>query len=238
MTATAIDTTRWVCPACRATVADGSCAGCGREFPDVAGLPDLRVSADRYLDLPGERAKAERLAGLAPDLDLKGLAEAYYAMTPDVEPRRRGFYLNHILGAEARGRALASLLPRSGRILEVGCGTGGLLAAGRRMGLTIEGSDVALRWLVVARRRLDDLGLTARLVAASAERLPYPDASFDAVVADSVLEHLDDPGQALREWAAGAPAWRKPPGLVAQSPHADGRPSRPTLGPGAGSRDG
>ena len=199
--AATIGTSELVCPACRASLVEGSCAGCGRGFPIVAGLPDLRVSSDRFLDLPGERAKAERLAGLAPELDLEGLAEAYYAMTPDVEARRRGFYLGHILGAEARGSALAALLPRSGKILEVGCGTGGLLASAARIGLDIEGVDIALRWLVVARRRLDDRGLSVPLIAASADRLPYADASFDAVVADSVLEHLDDPAEAVREWA-------------------------------------
>ena len=197
----AIGTSERVCPACRASLVGRSCVGCGRAFPEVAGLPDLRVASDRFLDLPGERTKAERLAEVAPGLDLKGLAEAYYAMTPDVEARRRGFYLGHILGAEARGSALAALLPRSGKILEVGCGTGGLLAAATRMRLEIEGSDIALRWLVVARRRLDDLGLSCPLVAASADRLPYADASFDAVVADSVLEHLDDPRAAVLEWA-------------------------------------
>jgi SAM-dependent methyltransferase len=196
-----IGTSERVCPACRASLVDRSCAGCGRRFPEVAGLPDLRVASDRFLDLAGERAKAIRLARIAPGVDLEGLAEAYYAMTPDVEARRRGFYLGHILGAEARGAALASLLPRSGKILEVGCGTGGLLAAASRIGLDIEGLDIALRWLVVARRRLDDLGFSVPLIGASADRLPYPDASFDAVVADSVLEHLDDPRAAVAEWA-------------------------------------
>ena len=194
-------TSELICPACRASLVGRSCLGCGRAYPIVAGLPDLRVASDRFLDLPGERAKAERLARLAPGLDLRGLAEAYYAMTPDVEARRRGFYLGHILGAEARGSALAALLPRSARVLEVGCGTGGLLAAAARMGLEIEGSDIATRWLVVARRRLDDLGLAVPLVAASADRLPYADASFDALVADSVVEHLDDAQAAFDEWA-------------------------------------
>jgi SAM-dependent methyltransferase len=201
MTSTDIGTSEWTCPVCRLPLAGASCAGCGRGFPVVAGLPDLRIASDRFLGLVDERAKAARLARLAPGLDLEGLAQAYYAMTPDVEPRRRGFYLGHILGAEARGSALAGLLPRAGRILEVGCGTGGLLAAASRLGLEIEGVDIALRWLVVARRRLDDLGLSCPLVAASAERLPYPDASFDAVVADSLLEHLDDPRAAVAEWA-------------------------------------
>ncbi len=197
----AIGMSELACPACRGPMAGLSCCGCGRSYPEVAGLPDLRVASDRFLDLAGERAKAERLARLALGTDLAGLAAAYYAMTPDVDARRRGFYLGHILGAEARGSALAALLPGTGRILEVGCGTGGLLAAAAREGRTIEGVDIALRWLVVARRRLDDGGLSVPMMAASADRLPYPDASFDAVVADSVLEHLDDPAGAVREWA-------------------------------------
>jgi len=197
----AVDAIELICPACRGPLAARACRGCGRSFPVVAGLPDLRVASDRFLDLAGERAKAERLAAIASGVDLAGLARAYYAMTPDVDPRRRRSYLGHILGAEARGSALAALLPREGRILEVGCGTGGLLASAAGMGLAIEGTDIALRWLVVARRRLDDRGLAVPLVGASADRLPYPDASFDAVVADSVLEHLDDPAAAVREWA-------------------------------------
>ena len=60
---------------------------------------------------------------------------------------------------------------------------------------------IASRWLVVARRRLADHGLRhVPTLAAEAERLPYADGSFDAVVADSLLEHLDDPSRALREW--------------------------------------
>jgi SAM-dependent methyltransferase len=67
--------------------------------------------------------------------------------------------------------------------------------------MDIMGVDIAARWLVAARRRLADHGLSVPLLAASAERLPWPDVHFDAVVADSVLEHLDDPAPALREWA-------------------------------------
>jgi SAM-dependent methyltransferase len=129
-----------------------------------------------------------------------GLARAYYAMTDDVDDRRRARFLAHIAGAEARGAALATLLPRGGTVLEVGCGTGGLLAAATRAGRRVVGADIATRWLVVARRRLADRGLRVPLVGAEAERLPWADASFDAVVADSVLEHLADPGRALAEW--------------------------------------
>ncbi len=128
------------------------------------------------------------------------LAQAYYAMAGDVRDHRRTRFLRHIAGAEARGAALGDRLPREGTILEVGCGTGGLLVAAARSGRSIVGVDIASRWLVVARRRLTDHGCSVPLIAAQGERLPWPDESFDIVVADSLLEHLDDPALALREW--------------------------------------
>jgi SAM-dependent methyltransferase len=114
---------------------------------------------------------------------------------------RRTRFLAHIAGGVARGEALAALLTGAGRTLEVGCGTGGLLVAAARAGMKIVGVDIAARWLVVALRRLADHGLRVPVLAASADRLPWPDGHFDTVVADSVLEHLDDPAQALREWS-------------------------------------
>ena len=176
------------------------CHSCDRKYPVVAGLPDLRLASDRYLGLDAERAKARTLADRGPGTDLLGLAGDYYAMTDDVDDRRRARYLAHIEGAEARGAALAALLPAGGRVLEVGCGTGGLLASAIGAGRRIVGVDIALRWLVLARRRLADRGMFATLIGAGADRLPWPDATFDALVADSLLEHLDDPAAALREW--------------------------------------
>jgi SAM-dependent methyltransferase len=166
----------------------------------VAGLYDFRLESDRYLDLGAERARAEELEAIAATTDLMGLAAAYYAMTGEVEDRRARF-LAHIAGGLARGEALAARLPRAGPILEVGCGTGGLLVAAARARMTIVGVDIAARWLVAARRRLADHGLAVPLLAASADRLPWPDGYFHTVVADSVFEHLDDPARALREWA-------------------------------------
>jgi SAM-dependent methyltransferase len=186
------------CPACRSGLDEGRCLGCGRSYPTVAGMLDLRLVSDRYLPLGDERARAEELASLGLGSDWLGLAGAYYDRTGDP---RRGPFLRHIAGAEWRGRALAARLPLSGRILEVGCGTGGLLVAAARRGLGIEGADIASRWLVVAGARLRAAGVPARLTPADAGRLPWPDATFSAVVADSVLEHLDDPAAALCEWA-------------------------------------
>ncbi len=189
-----------VCPECRCRIAGNACLSCGRHYPTVAGLPDFRLASDRYLDLKAERAKAERLAQIAKTTNLEGLARAYYAITHDVDPPRCRRYLRHILDADRRGEAVAGRIEGDGPVLEIGCGTGGLLVAAARRGIAIEGVDIASRWLVVARRRLDDAGLSVPLLAANADRLPYPDGSFATVVADSVIEHCDDPLAALQEW--------------------------------------
>lgn len=196
-----------ICPECRAglrSCGGGSfaCPTCARAYPAVAGVPDLRRESDRYLSLAAEREKAVRLAAVAavPGADVARVAGAYYALTDDVVDHRRHRFLRHIAGAVARGEAMTGALPRRGLTLEVGCGTGGLLVAAARQGRAVVGVDVASRWLVVARRRLDDHGLPVPILAADAGRLPWPDATFDAVAADSLLEHLDDPAAALREW--------------------------------------
>jgi ubiquinone/menaquinone biosynthesis C-methylase UbiE len=165
------------------------------------GIPDLRLHSDGYLSVASDRAKARILAQLETTTDLPALARAYYAITDDVDSVRQGAYLAHLERAYERGQAVLRLVPKPGRILEVGCGSGGLLAAAAHSGCAIAGVDIALRWLVLARRRLADHGLSAQLFAASAESLPWPDGSFDTVVADSVLEHLKDPYEALKEWA-------------------------------------
>lgn len=76
------------------------------------------------------------------------------------------------------------------RILDVGCGTGQLLAALKdrysRAGLF--GVDLAGNMLQCARQRL---GSAAVLVNADAERLPFKEASFDLLVSTSTLQWLD-----------------------------------------------
>ncbi|MEU9835281.1 class I SAM-dependent methyltransferase [Streptosporangium sp. NPDC048047] len=76
------------------------------------------------------------------------------------------------------------------RILDAGCGSGPLSAALRDRGAVVTGFDASAKMLELARRRLgDDADLR---LADLSDPLPFPDASFDDVVASLVLHYLED----------------------------------------------
>jgi SAM-dependent methyltransferase len=92
---------------------------------------------------------------------------------------------------------VAELLEPSpgGTYLEVGCGTGhDALALASRFGVTVAGVDLSSAMVDEARRR----GLSEAQVA-SADALPFDDASFGGCWADRVLQHLERPEAALAE---------------------------------------
>jgi len=74
-----------------------------------------------------------------------------------------------------------------GALLEIGVGSGRLLARLAERGWEVTGIDAAPRMLELARARVP----SGRLEVARAEELPFEDASFDAVVAVGVLEYGD-----------------------------------------------
>lgn len=82
--------------------------------------------------------------------------------------------------------ALSGLTPGSARILDAGCGTGGLLARLRRRfpGLFLAGIDIDAK---AGRRAAAKSG--APVAAASVNALPFAAESFDAVLSVDVLCH-------------------------------------------------
>lgn len=84
------------------------------------------------------------------------------------------------------------------RLLDLGCGTAGMSIAGTRQYGEVIGVDVALRWLVMGQQRLREEGVDVSLVCANAESLPFHSGIFDAIVADAVMEHVNNPG-AMRD---------------------------------------
>jgi ubiquinone/menaquinone biosynthesis C-methylase UbiE len=91
---------------------------------------------------------------------------------------------------------------RSGSVvLDVGCGTGTLLlAAAERIGPsgTLHGVEPSAEMRAHARDKAKKREVSLEVVEGSADRLPYPDASIDAVFCTLALHHLPGP---MREGA-------------------------------------
>ena len=88
----------------------------------------------------------------------------------------------------------------SGRVLEIGIGTGRNLAHYDKSRISaLVGVDPAQQMHRLARKRMERAGLSVELVGLSAEKLPLPDASFDTVVMTYTLCSIPDPVPAVRE---------------------------------------
>jgi demethylmenaquinone methyltransferase / 2-methoxy-6-polyprenyl-1,4-benzoquinol methylase len=99
-------------------------------------------------------------------------------------------------------RHVARVQPR--RILDVATGTAGVaIALARATHAEIVGVDLSEPMLEVGRKRVYDAGLDqrVRLQEARAERLPFADASFDAVTFTYLLRYVADPAATLVELA-------------------------------------
>jgi ubiquinone/menaquinone biosynthesis C-methylase UbiE len=95
-------------------------------------------------------------------------------------------------------------LPRAGRILALGCGTGVEVRALRRLtgpDTAIIGVDQSLALIDAARRVTADEGLSDNVTyeVGDAHHTPYGDGEFDIVTLHTLVSHVDDPPQVLRE---------------------------------------
>jgi ubiquinone/menaquinone biosynthesis C-methylase UbiE len=88
--------------------------------------------------------------------------------------------------------------------LDVGCGYGAdveALADRLRPGGRAVGIDVSATMIAEARRRVAGSGLDVRFVVGDALALPFDDDTFDVCRIETVLQHVDAPGQAVAEMA-------------------------------------
>jgi len=79
------------------------------------------------------------------------------------------------------------------KVLDVGCGTGGVtIPAKQRVGKTggAAGIDPAPEMIAVARKKADRAKLDIDFRVGVIESLPYADASFDVVTSSLMMHHL------------------------------------------------
>lgn len=198
----------FVCPCCKAGLAANStsyrCDRCATTYPVLFGIPDFRLRSDRYLTLEEERDKARRLYEFGQSASIEQVVQFYYSLSDDLPRNMALRYQAATIAASERAQHIVCDLapkPESDILIELGCGTGGLLVRAQSCYRVIYGVDIALRWLVVCKKRLEENNTTATLVCADAEALPFPSRSFTQAVAADLVEHVYDIDSTIGEIA-------------------------------------
>lgn len=132
-------------------------------------------------------AKRNGLMAFAPELadQNDGFNPEFFRLMVEVEPRHFWFV--------ARNRILMDVMrkrfPDAGKVLEIGCGTGFVMAAMRAAfpGAALSGSDIFTEGLDYAAQRVPD----AFLFQMDARHIPFRE-EFDLLGAFDVLEHIKE----------------------------------------------
>ena len=127
-----------------------------------------------------------------------------------------------------RAAMVDHVVPTDGVILDVASGTAGVaLQLAERSQARVVGVDLTEEMLRQGQRRVAAAGIgdRIRLVAGRAERLPFPDAHFDALTFTYLLRYVQDPQATLAELARVL----RPGGTMASLEF--GAPAGPVWGP-------
>lgn len=189
----------WRCPYCHGTLAAGperiGCEGCGRSYPVVAGLPDLRVDAPAWLDFGKDRDRAIHLDELIRREGLEAAILDVFRHSRRFHEAKARFRMKQVLAgiAKCEEQIAGWLAPLwTEPVFELGVGPGQFVAAAARRGLAVHGIDVSLEWLVVAKHWARSLGAESVLAAGMAERLPLANGQVGLLVSLDVIEHVGD----------------------------------------------
>ena len=197
----------WRCPRCKGALSRKvgclQCVGCQHAYEEIDGIADLRVPGDSWIDFSEDSATARELVAL--NLPLEELVRSVYSRRAGWDEARVVLRTGQVLNAPARlAEDVAGWLRPAidtGIFLDLGCGSGVLLAAAAKCGYPSIGLgiDVSMTWLVVAKRLILANGGTPVLAAALGEALPLDDSVLDGVVSLDVIEHVNHQDNYLRE---------------------------------------
>ena len=112
---------------------------------------------------------------------------------------RENEYRNRFISRRAEKMAKIAGLDTGSVILEVGCGTGICTTHWVKPSRRFYGLDISRGMLKRSAVKFDSASDDVLFVEGDAERLPFRDASFNAVLSVNAIEHLDDVPSALKE---------------------------------------
>jgi 2-polyprenyl-3-methyl-5-hydroxy-6-metoxy-1,4-benzoquinol methylase len=179
---------------------------------DREALGGWKAQSDAVSDWTGSAASVTVVGDSDHD---RRLAERLGATFVDIEDQLREYYDRKAVELDERGATYESPIPykrwfyqrRSeavmaalaaepgDRVLEVGCGSGYYTRALVELGAKVTATDLSPAYVKQAR----SLAPEAEFGIEDAQRLSFPDGSFDRVLLTEVIEHVPDPGAAIGE---------------------------------------
>ena len=208
---TLLKNTPLCCPQCKGNVfqKEGAfvCDVCKRRFPIIEGIPDFRVFGDPYLGFEEDYKRSKLIAEEARKSNFHELLLFYWSHVPETPDKLRKRFVQGALLSEAKAKGILKELAlfskdqvkTNPKVLELGCGTGGFLVEAAKTYFSVIGIDIAFRWLIVARKRFEESEMKIPLICCCAEYLPFPNGSFNWVVASATLEHTCYPSKVIAE---------------------------------------
>src|SRR5436190_1968919 len=85
------------------------------------------------------------------------------------------------------------------KILDLGSGYGGFLLESAEAGADAVGIEKFDEFIKISREKAAEKNLAIKVLEATGEHLPFPDASFDFVNMCEVIEHVEEPEKVLKE---------------------------------------
>lgn len=182
----ALESLNFVCPYCRGTLASVAdalvCDGCGKSFGVENSLYKFITSQLSHGEL-----SQQQMRGVTAYAEQYGWRRAVEEKMPSYRE-----IAARLAQDSGRDVIFSPLEENGGRVLDFGCGYGATSRALARKFdhvIAVDGSEDRIRLLNIACRQ-DHIENVTTVCHSDVERLPFADASFDAVVLVGVFEYL------------------------------------------------
>lgn len=86
-----------------------------------------------------------------------------------------------------------------GKVLDIGCGSGDFSIELARAGASVIALDISRDRIEAVKKKALEKGLTLDLRIGDAEKTTFPDETFDLILCRSVIEHVRNPEQLIKE---------------------------------------